>query len=215
MELHTRRQADTQAADETRLGRYLRTVWPANLSREARLNLLALYHGIAGENGGPLAVPHAEIPRVWLEHDPSGELVGVAGLSRARTPHELKFGRRTLYAWCAFDCMFLPELLGATLVVRSTCPASGEEIALRVSAWAVEHVTPKATMISFVTPDAAAVAQDFRRAFCRKVRFFTSERAAGASHSEGAALLTPRLAHRLGAIRNHTVFGDTLAADLR
>lgn len=215
MEPQTPRRADTQAADETRLGSYLRAVWPANLSREARLNLLALYRGIAGENGGPLAVPHAEIPKVWLEHGPGNELVGVAGLSRARTPHELKLGRRTLYAWCAFDCMFLPEVLGAALVVRSTCPASGEEIALRVSARAVEHVTPEDTVISFVTPDAADVAQDLRRVFCRKVRFFTSARAAGVSHSEGATLLTPRLAHRLGAIRNRTVFGDTLAADPR
>ncbi len=215
MEPHILRRADTQAPNETELGGYLRAVWPANLSREARRNLLALYRGIAGENGGPLAVPDAEIPRVWLEHDPSGELVGVAGLSRARTPHELKFGQRTLYAWCAFDCMFLPELLGAPLVVRSTCPASGEEITLRVSARAVEHVTPKDTVISFVTPDAADVAQNLRPAFCRKVRFFTIARAAGASHSEGGALLTPRLAHRLGAIRNRTVFGDTLAADPR
>ncbi len=213
MEQRAPRRTDTSEALESRLAGYLRSVWPGTLSDEARANLLALYRSIAGLTGGRLpAVPHPEIPEAWIERCRSGELVGVGGLSRATTPHELGLGRRTLYAWCAFDCMFLPELLGAPLEIRSPCAASGREISLRVSAHGVERAFPEDTVISFVTPEAAAVEHALRQVFCRQVRFFNSAAAASADLPPGATVLTPRLAHRLGAIRNRIVFGDTLSA---
>ncbi len=213
MEQRARRRTDTPEALESRLATYLRSVWPGTLSDDARSNLLALYRGIAGVAGARLpSAPHPDIPEAWIERSRSGELVGVGGLSRATTPHELTLGRRTLYAWCAFDCMFLPELLGAPLEIRSPCAAGGGEISLRVSAQGVERVSPEEAVISFVTPEAAAVEQALRQVFCRHVRFFNRAESASAGLPPGATVLTPRLAHRLGAIRNRIVFGDTLSA---
>lgn len=212
----TRGQMKAPVADEERLGHYLRSVWPSNLSLKARSNLLALYRGIAGaDNARSLPDPHPDIPEAWLERDPSGELLGVGGLSRAPTPHAISLGRRTRFAWCAFDCMFLPGVLEIPLEVRSTCPVSGAEISVRVSAETVDFVSPSDAVISFVTPDAAAVQRELRRVFCRQVRFFVSAQAAASKLSDRVTLLTPRLAHRLGAIRNRTVFGDTLFPDPR
>lgn len=200
--------------DEAWLSHYLHSVWPSTLSAEARSNLLALYRGLAEPNEGrPLMFPHREIPSAWLERNADGELVGVGGLSRVPTPHALELGRRTLYAWCAFDCMFLPEILGATLKIRSACPASGKEIKLRVSAETVEDASPRSMVMSFVTPDADAVEAGLRQVFCRHVRFFESAQAAASNLSESVVLLNPGVAHRLGAIRNRIVFGGTLASD--
>jgi len=39
-------------------------------------------------------------------------------------PHALQFDGRTLYAWCAWDTLFLPELLGRPARVTSTDPVS-------------------------------------------------------------------------------------------
>lgn len=213
MEQRAPKRTDDSEADESRLAGYLRSVWPGTLSDEARSNLLALYRGIAGVADARLpAAPHPDIPPAWIERTRSGELVGVGGLSRAPTPHELILGGRTLYAWCAFDCMFLPELLDAPLEVRSSCGASGGEISLRVSATRVERVSPEHTVISFVTPEATAVEQGLRQVFCRHVRFFNGAEAASAGLPPGTMVLTLGLAHRLGAIRNRIVFGDTLGA---
>lgn len=209
-------QMEAPSADEEQLGHYLRSVWPSGLSLEARANLLALYRGIAGASGArSLPTPHPEIPEAWLERNAKNEILGVGGLSRWPTPHEIGSGRRTLYAWCAFDCMFLPGVLGIPLEIRSACPVSGAEIFLRVSTETVERVSPPNTVISFVTPDAAVAQRDLRRVFCRHVRFYQSAGAAASKQSAGITLLTPRLAHRLGAIRNRTVFGDILGSDPR
>lgn len=216
MGYQTPRQMEATVAVEEQLSHYLRSVWPSSLSLKARSNLLTLYRGIAGlDNDCSLPAPHAAIPETWLERNANGELLGVGGLSRAPTPHAISFGGRTLYAWCAFDCMFLPGVLEVPLEVRSTCPVSGVEISLRISAEKVECVSPRDTVISFVTPDAAAVQRELRRVFCRHVRFLVSARAAASKLSDGITLLTPRRAHRLGAIRNRTVFGDTLGPDPR
>ncbi len=199
------------ATVESRLSDYLRSVWPSNLSQAARSNLRTLYRGIAGEaDASALPSPHTEIPKAWLERDQSGRLIGVGGLSRAPTAHAITFVGRTLYAWCAFDCLFLPAVLDATLEVTSTCPQSGRKIALRVSAEAVEHVSPAGAVISFVTPQAAAVERGLRQVFCRHVRYFQDAEAAKAMLNEEVLILTPAMAHRLGGVRNQIVFGQVL-----
>jgi alkylmercury lyase len=60
--------------------------------------------------------------------DEEGRVVGFMGLSVvAFGEHRIELGGRTLTAWCAWDALFLPELLGEAAgfapAVRS--PASG------------------------------------------------------------------------------------------
>ena len=93
---------------------------------ERQTILLALLHLIA--EGAPITAPDvagaadvpaiavaaaiADLPAAWFETDDDGCLVGFGGLSQIPTRHRLHLGARTLYAWCAFDCLFLPGLLG-------------------------------------------------------------------------------------------------------
>jgi alkylmercury lyase len=56
--------------------------------------------------------------------DDEGRVIGFWGLALGGIPHELTIGDRRLYAWCAWDTLFLPELLGATASVTSTCPTA-------------------------------------------------------------------------------------------
>jgi alkylmercury lyase len=55
--------------------------------------------------------------------DEQGHVIGFLGLSIRPMPHRLTVTGRTLYAWCAFDTLFLPELLGAAAEVESRCPS--------------------------------------------------------------------------------------------
>lgn len=41
----------------------------------------------------------------------SGRIIGFLGLSLTETPHRLEVGDATLYAWCAWDALFLSRLI--------------------------------------------------------------------------------------------------------
>ena len=45
-----------------------------------------------------------------MEYDEAGRVVGFGGLTLKPTGHRFQLGDRTLYTWCAFDTLFLPEV---------------------------------------------------------------------------------------------------------
>ncbi len=110
-----------------------------------------------------------------------GRIVGYWGLSLPTayaSPHRLMIGGVRLSAWCAWDTLFLPHLLGKGATIESTSPASGDNITLKVTPEAVEQVNPADTCMSFLLPDAAAIQKDVLTTFCHFVHFFPSRRAA-------------------------------------
>ena len=64
--------------------------------------------------------------------DRDGSVIGFWGLTIRDMPHRLEIGGRTLHAWCAWDTLFLPEILGGRAVVTSTCPTTGATVSLEV-----------------------------------------------------------------------------------
>lgn len=61
-----------------------------------------------------------DLPGVYL--DDRGRVIGFWGMTLAEMPHRLEVGGRRVHAWCAWDTLFLPELIGKTVSVESTCP---------------------------------------------------------------------------------------------
>ncbi len=86
-----------------------------------------------------------------MEFDPAGNLIGAA-LTPRPTPHRISFDGKELFAWCALDTLFIPGLLDQVADVRSPCPATGEEIRLRVGPHGVEACDPRQAAISVVLP---------------------------------------------------------------
>ena len=113
-------------------------------------------------------------PRFGAELDPDGSVVAFWGLSLSQTRHRLDIGGRRLYAWCAWDALFLPALVNETLAVESACPTTGDRITLTVAPDGVRRVQPAAAVLSMRQPDAGFSA-DTRASFCRHVHFFASE----------------------------------------
>jgi alkylmercury lyase len=83
---------------------------------------------------------------------------------------------RALAAWCAWDMLFLPELLGRTAGVPSRCPIAGEKISLTVGPAGVADLHPAETVVSFMASDDPLGA-DVICSFCHFVHFFASEQA--------------------------------------
>ena len=97
------------------------------------------------------------------------------GLTIEATRHAFEVDGRTLYAWCAFDTMFLPEILGRAATVRSNCRATDAAISLTIDADGVRGASPKGAVISIVNPSAEEARADIRGAFCGYVNYFASE----------------------------------------
>jgi alkylmercury lyase len=60
-------------------------------------------------------------------------MIGFRGLALPAMPHRLQVDGRTLHAWCAWDTLFLPQLIGKPAGVESTCPTTEQTIRLTVT----------------------------------------------------------------------------------
>lgn len=121
--------------------------------------------------------PHVEkVLDTWpaVFRDGDDRVVGFWGLTTAEMPpHEIEADGVRLWGWCAWDTLFLPELLGRTVQVRSVCPSSQMTIGLRVAPDRVESAAPDGVIVSFLKPDGP-FDSDVITSFCHFVHFFAS-----------------------------------------
>ncbi len=86
-------------------------------------------------------------------YETAAGITGFGGLSvLAVSPHVLRVRGRTLHTRCAWDTLFLPELLGAPAAVASVCAVTGAPVRLQVTATGVSSLTPAAARLSMLEP---------------------------------------------------------------
>lgn len=204
----------------------LSSVFPA-LDADGQQLSLALYRRLA--EGVPVTLPAlaAEVgmPRVELEqrlaawpgvyYDGERRVIGYWGLTISPTTHRLRVDGRELFAWCAWDTLFLPALLGRTIAVSSVCRAGGDPVRLNVGPRRVESAEPEGSTVSFLVPDANAVRADVITSFCHYVHFFASAGAAQPwleQHPQ-AFLLGLDEAYEVGRRRTRAGYPAALALD--
>lgn len=134
-----------------------------------------------------------------IERDDDGAIVGFSGLTLRPTAHAFHVAGRRLHAWCAWDTLFLPAMLGTTARVRSTCPVTGRAVELTVAPDGIDHAEPEPLHVSF-PPLATTDTSNITGSFCGHVHFLAGDDAARAwqdSHLEGE-VLDVRAAFALG-----------------
>jgi alkylmercury lyase len=144
-------------------------------------------------------------------------VVGFMGLTVVEMGHHrIHVDGRPLSTWCAWDTLFLPELLGETAYVTSRSPTSDAEIFLTVTPTGPADVAPAETVVSFLVPEAEFDATVIRR-FCHFVHFFVSpdDGAQWMAEHSGTFLLSVEDAYRLGELTNRAAFGAALVAGCR
>ena len=136
-------------------------------------------------------------------------VIGFWGLAIPKTKHPFELDGARLHTWCAWDALFLPELLGKTARVESACAMSGQSVRLTVSPAAVESADPAPLFVSFVAPEASRFEGDILERFCHYVHFFRSrdDGEAWIAKTPGTFLLTLDEAVELARLKNHAQFG--------
>jgi alkylmercury lyase len=109
--------------------------------------------------------------------DNQGRILGFGGLATAPMHHRIEVDGRSLSTWCAWDSLFIPEILGRSAHIASPDPWNGEMVRLVVTPERIEWVEPRETVISFVRRDAdtfGTSAANVMAKFCHFIFFFTS-----------------------------------------
>jgi len=153
--------------------------------------------------------------RSFVYADEEGHVLGFGGLATAPMSHKLYLDGRTLWTWCAWDSLFIPEILGEQAQVESRDPQTGGTIRLTVTPEDVLFQEPETIVVSFITPDAERFksADNVMASFCHFVFFFESWESgkAWATRHEGTFLHTLDEAAYLAKRLNARNWGAALA----
>ena len=112
-----------------------------------------------------------------VRYDDEGRIVAFSGLSLTPTAHRFTVAGGALYAWCAWDTLFLPGLLDRSATVESRCPITATDIRLTVAPDGIVDLHPTGVRVSFPPPAATSTA-DVTGTFCRHVHFLVGPVAA-------------------------------------
>ena len=149
-----RELAKGRAVDATQLGRAL---------------------GISAARGRALLQRDSIKPFVYF--DDQGSVLGFGGLAAAPMYHRFEVDGRTLSTWCAWDSLFIPEILDRPARITSHDPETGEVIRLVVTPDRIESFEPHEVVVSFILPDSevfGVTAANVMAKFCHFVFFFAS-----------------------------------------
>lgn len=149
--------------------------------------------------------------------DDGEHVVGFWGLTIGKLvpTHAIQVEGRRLFAWCAWDTLFLPGILGAEVRVESTCPVTQKTISLVVQPDGIRETSHPQVGVSFLLPSTDFDA-DVIQGFCHFVHFFASHEAGESWTAEhpGTFLLSLEDAFELGRLVNARNF-PSLAEDIR
>lgn len=68
------------------------------------------------------------------ELDSEGRIVGVHGITRSPTRHQITHAKGRHHTWCAFDAVGIPAALGIDATAETACPHCNTPIAIRIAA---------------------------------------------------------------------------------
>ena len=123
--------------------------------------------GMPGSQAGPAL-------RSWpgVFWDGHGRVTGFWGLALAEMPHRIRHAGTALYAWCAFDPLFLARVIG-DLQVATADPVTGEAITYHIGQdGAISGASHPHAVLSFLRP-GQPWDDDVMTTFCHYVRHFT------------------------------------------
>ena len=201
-----------------------------NLNKEKQLISAKIYNLLS--EGDPVSIEEVanslgmDIDKVksvtdeWagIHYNEDGNIIGYWGLAVEKMGHRFKLGEKTLYTWCAWDTLFIPQIIGKTIEVGSRDPLTKETITLTVTPDnGISDIEPNDAVISFMIPNTEEVRSDVIKSFCHYVHFFESRKSAEewisrSDKKDEMLILSLEEAYSIGLRRNEMQLGDILEA---
>jgi alkylmercury lyase len=139
-----------------------------------------------------------------LFRDDQGQVVGFSGLTIAEMPpHRIRHEGVDLYAWCAYDPLFLARIIG-DLDVATQDPATGEGITYRIARdGTISDSSHSDAVLSFLKPDRPWD-DDVITSFCHYVLHFAGPESARRWTAEHPGTFIVSLHDAVELARRHT-----------
>jgi len=145
--------------------------------------------------------------------DDLGRVVGFYGIHVGHLvpTHIMEVAGTTVFGWCAWDTLFITEILGEETHVASTDPQNGARIELTVTPDGVTDLQPPEAVVSLLLPEGG-LGEDAIQRFCHRIYFFTTPESARQwiSDRPGMFAVTVDEAFQLGQLTNQMRFGAAL-----
>ena len=147
---------------------------------------------------------------LWDDQD---RVVGFFGLHvhHLEPAHAIVVDGATVYGWCAWDTLFITEILGRETQVKSIDPHDGTTIRLTVTPAGVTNLQPPDAVVSLLLPDGGLGTDTIQR-FCHRIHFFASPESAQQwmAGRPGMFAVTVDEAFQLGQLTNRLRLGAAL-----
>jgi alkylmercury lyase len=169
---------------------------------------------IASSSGVPLARIEESLD-AWplVLRDEEGRVFGFWGLHvEPITPtHAMDVDGTTVYGWCAWDTLFITEILGRETRVTSTDPWLKTPVRLTVTPNGVTSVDPPEAVVSLLLPKGGFTDETIQR-FCHRIHFFSSPESARSWIGDRPDMFTVTVdeAFELGRITNSLRLGEAI-----
>ncbi len=144
--------------------------------------------------------------------DDYGRVIGFWGLALDEMPHRIRRAGTNLYAWCAFDPLFLARVIG-DLDVATADPVTGQAITYHIGEdGAITGASHPDSVLSFLRPDQPWD-DDVMTTFCHYVLHFTGAATAQRWTADHPGTFVISLGNAAELARRHTAraFGAALA----
>ena len=111
----------------------------------------------------------------YVEYNTVNEVSAYRGVTLNETKHSVFHNNFRAYTWCAFDTLFLADLLNKPASISSTCPTCNKAIACEINNRDLVGSDDRDTVMSFIIPNKVEYFEDLQKSFCCKVHFFCNE----------------------------------------
>jgi alkylmercury lyase len=111
----------------------------------------------------------------YVEYNAVGEISAYRGVTLNQTNHYVFHNKSKICTWCAFDTLFLADLLVKPVCISSNCPTCCKAIAFTVTDQDLTSLNDTGIVMSFTFPNKIDYCEDLQNAFCSRVHFFCNE----------------------------------------
>jgi hypothetical protein len=163
------------------------------------------HHEIAVASGLPAEQVEDTLRSLPLMfRDDDGQVVGFSGLALSEMPHRIRRLSVDLYAWCAWDPLFLARIIG-DLEVATRDPATSEAISYRIGGdGIISDLSHPDGVMSFVRPGTLRQ-EDVIGRFCHFIHHFSSLASARRWTAEHPGTFTIGLDDAVELARRHVM----------